>query len=378
MPIPLRSFSDYFMENIAAELNNQLQISSICNADCLFCSNKQNPFKIERLSFRDVAEIEKVIFAKKPFPGPLILAESLPGRISEGEALIHPQLFQILDLIRSKFDNSIHITTNGAVLTKEFIKRLARYAPMEIKLSIPSVNPDYWMENFKLGRESYDNAINSIDLLFQLGIEVFPTIIPMPAWVGWKDIEETVRFLRACGLRNTQIYAPGYTKYTNSETLKKLQCDKFELSNFLAEMGEKYGMGFEWAMDPKKELNIAYKSIIDLLRFRFHFRDVKTSFWFTSVAAYDRFVVLMQQLQKSIPVKITIIAVENEFYGGNIESTGLWVIADIRRKIEQLNLRGENIVMPNGFLDRYGFDLTGESILDYQKICNNTLILVEQ
>ena len=377
MPIPLRNFSDYFLENISVELNNQLQISSICNADCLFCSNKQNPFKIERYKFRDIGEIEKVLFAKKPFDGPMILAESLPGRISEGEALIHPEIFQILQLIRNKFRNSIHITTNGAVLTKSFIKQLAAFAPLEIKLSIPSINQQYWMENFKLGADAYNNAINSISFLLNNGIEVFPTIVPMPAWVGWADIEETVRFLSVSGLRNIQIYSPGYTKYTKPETLEKLRCDKEELSSFLKEMGDKYNMGFEWAMDPHKELNIGYKAIIDVLRFRFHFRDIRESYWFTSTSAYDRFVILMKQLQKSIPVKVNVVAVENEFYGGNIESTGLWVIEDIKRKIEQLNLRNEHIVIPNGFLDRYGFDLTGSNILDYIKTCNNNIVLIE-
>jgi len=42
--IPLRNFSDYFFENVSVGYSNQIQITSTCNAKCIFCSNEQNPF----------------------------------------------------------------------------------------------------------------------------------------------------------------------------------------------------------------------------------------------------------------------------------------------------------------------------------------------
>ena len=58
--IPLKTFSDYFFESVSIGSTNQLQISSICNAKCIFCSNEQNPFDIKRCSFRPLEEIEKI------------------------------------------------------------------------------------------------------------------------------------------------------------------------------------------------------------------------------------------------------------------------------------------------------------------------------
>ena len=118
--IPLKNFSDYFFENVATPIGgnqlaaNQLQITSACDAKCAYCSNESNAFETLLTKFRDVKEIEKVLYATEFINGSIILNESLPGRISEGEALIHPKFFDILDLIRKKFRNPIALKIGRA------------------------------------------------------------------------------------------------------------------------------------------------------------------------------------------------------------------------------------------------------------------------
>ncbi len=373
MTIPTKNFSDYFFENISTDAINQIQIASKCNGNCIFCSNNQNPFKIHRCDFREIDEIEKIIWSMPDdMPYEIILNESLPGRISEGEALLHPKLFEILSLIRNKFQNNvIQITTNGSLLNNDLIKELKKFTPMLIRLSLPSTKKEYWKETFSLGDNDYNNAINSISLLRQNNINVESTIIPMPSWVGYKDIEETIKFINSYFLNQVLIYAPGYTDKTKKEAVKKMEYNKLELSDFLQEMSKKYSIMFHWSLDPNIFLSIDSNSIENILKF-FWKNNIQESCWLTSVSSYDRFKILMEQLTRNVPIKYEIIPVNNNFYGGNIECTGLWVINDIK----DLNLKNRNIVLPNNFLDKYGFDLTGKNIVDFTKESENSFTFV--
>lgn len=374
--LPIRGFSDYFMENTSIKAANQMQITSICNADCIFCSNKQNPFRIKRLGFRPVEEIEKIVWSTNTINGQIALNESLPGRISEGEALLHPDLFKILKIIRDKFRNPISITTNGALLTKDMIKNLADFRPIKLRISITSTRKDYWTRSFRLSPEQFQTALDSVELASSAGLNVLPTIIPMPSWVGYEDIEETVKFIQNAGLKEILVYAPGYTKYTDSSVVDLLKYDKNEMSCFLDEMGMKYGMRLKWSLDPNKELQVnprSLESILDAICNKDS--DRKKVYWFTSISAYDRLSELVDRVSKNFPIVSKVVPVENHSYGGNIECTGLWFVGDIRRKIKELNISGETVVLPTNFVDAYGYDLAGENILDYAKESGNKLWL---
>jgi hypothetical protein len=82
---------------------NQLPISAVCNCHCLFCSNHLNPFPVVGGVFRDLEDIKLQLCSMVANDDPIRLSDSLPGRISEGEALLHPRLFEILELVRRKF-----------------------------------------------------------------------------------------------------------------------------------------------------------------------------------------------------------------------------------------------------------------------------------
>ena len=119
---------------------NQLPISAVCNSRCIFCSNDLNPFPVARGLFRDVEDVKlQLALMDEHYREPIRLSDSLPGRIAEGEAFLHPQFFEILRLIRRKFPtNLLCFTTNGSMLDEAFVNELSRYRPIEITLSMHS------------------------------------------------------------------------------------------------------------------------------------------------------------------------------------------------------------------------------------------------
>jgi uncharacterized Fe-S cluster-containing radical SAM superfamily protein len=364
--VPLKGFSDYFFENIAVKNTNQLQITSICNANCIFCSNDQNPFDIKRCGFRPLEEIEKVIWSMHNVEGPIMLNESLPGRLSEGEAFLHPAFFQILKAIRTKFNNVIKITTNGSLLTPDFISQLKEYNPLEISISIPTINKTYWKESFNLNDDHYTTALHSFVSLTNNNIRVLANVVPMPSWLGWEDLEKTFAFL-SINVKHIIIYAPGYTK--RSKVVDKLVYDKLELSLFLENMSRKYSFTYSWVLDPRNVLSINYDLIINNIWFVYN-KQYRNILWLTSTAARDRFETLLKGLSVGIPVNNVVLEVKNITYGGNIECVGLWTIQDLDGAlVDYLNNHPtpNQIFIPGGFLDRYGFDLCGDNILDLIK-----------
>jgi len=370
--IPLKNFSDYFFESIAINAPHQIQITSVCNAKCIFCSNEQNPFDIKRSQFRSIEEIEKIIWASGEIRGPIAINESLPGRLSEGEAFLHPQFFEILNIIRRKYQNPIKITTNGSFLTNDLIKKLSNFNPIEIQISFPSITEKYWTETFNLDNLKFKNAKAAFSLLKYNNINVFASIVPMPAWVGWDNIEETIKFFSNENIKNILVYAPGYTNYTPQKVIEKLIYNKEELSSFLNKMSKKYNISFDWSLDPFDELYINYDAILFNMK-QSYLSEINKINWLTSKAAFTRFKKIIESFSRKIPIENNVLQIENLTYGGNIECSGLWTIDDLRK---QITTKNEHIMLPGNFLDKYGFDLQGENINDFFKENTNKFMIL--
>jgi uncharacterized Fe-S cluster-containing radical SAM superfamily protein len=371
--VPLKGFSDYFFENVAVGYTNQLQITSICNAKCIFCSNEQNPFEIKRCSFRPLEEIEKVVWSISEVNGPIRLNDSLPGRLSEGEAFLHPDFFKILKILRSKFNNVIQITTNGTMLSYDFIKELRNYNPLEITISFPTIDKEHWKESFNLDDEKYYTVVHTFPHLITGGIRATANITPMPSWLGWDELERTFCFL-AENTTHITVYAPGYTK--SSKIVDKLLYDKMELSLFLERMSKKYSFLYSWHLDPRIALYINYDNITNNILFSYE-SGCKNFLWLTSTAAKERFEKLLSELSMGFPINNTIVEVKNNSYGGNIECVGLWMIQDIYDTLDEYlneNVLPDQIFIPKGFLDKYGYDLCGNNIIDLFKKYNGRRI----
>lgn len=358
------TLSKFMYETVAIGTTNQLPISSVCNARCIFCSNEMNPFTIHRIGFRPIDDVKKGIALLDANSAEIRIGDSLPGRISEGEALLHPEIMIILKLIREKSPNSvIQINTNGTMLTKEFIEALVPFKPMKFTISYHSDNPEHWCKIFRLEKNKYDIARNSFFLLKKNEFIVDATLVPLPALVGYDDIENTIKNLR-CYASYISIYAPGFSRLITPELKKLMAVDYPQLSKFLTAMRKKYKLFLNFFTDPLKPVEF-YPHAFMSRSFESKFKNV---LWLLSEAAYKRNKKILESYSAHVPNNHYAFRVTNRTYGGNICVAGLLMTSDFDKAIskalkdlEKKNIKPDLLVLPCVAFDRYGDDLKGEN-----------------
>ena len=117
-----------------------IEINEHCNLTCPVCFAGSSPARGKHLP---LATIERMVDA-------LVASEGEPDivQISGGEPTLHPQFFEVLDLIRSRPVRHVMINTNGLRLAREpdFAARLAEgKRGLEIYLQFDSLNRDALM-----------------------------------------------------------------------------------------------------------------------------------------------------------------------------------------------------------------------------------------
>jgi len=359
------TLTKYMYETVAGGYNNQLPISSVCNARCIFCSNNMNPFPIYREGFRPLEDIKKGMALLNPTPNTEIrLGDSLPGRISEGEALLHPDILKVLKIIRDKFPiNLIQISTNGAVLTKSFIEELIPYKPLKFTISYHSDNPKYWRKIFNLGEDKYKIARNSFLHLWKERFVIVGAIVPLPHLVGYDDIENTIKTI-GCFTKEVIVFAPGYSFLVLRALKKNMRVDYCQLSRFLIKMRKKYKMDLYFSTDPLMPLPFFPYEVMKH-SFEAKFRNV---LWLLSEAAYGKARKILEGWNNFVPNEHHAFMVKNNTYRGNIICSGLLMVQDYRKAIKKalagFKKRRVNIgliILPMNSFNRYGDDLRGEN-----------------
>jgi uncharacterized radical SAM superfamily Fe-S cluster-containing enzyme len=110
-----------------------LEITERCNLQCPICYAESSPHSG---SWRSLEQIDRMLNA-------IVRNEGEPDivQISGGEPTIHPQFFEILDLVKTKPIKHIMVNTNGLRIAQDraFAERLAGYMPgFEIYLQFDS------------------------------------------------------------------------------------------------------------------------------------------------------------------------------------------------------------------------------------------------
>ena len=356
--------SKFMYETIAGGHTNQLPISSVCNAQCIFCSNNLNPFPIYREGFRPLEDIKKGI-ALLSDSSEIRLGDSLPGRISEGEALLHPELFTVLKLIRDRFPSTpIQISTNGIRLTKDFIEKLVPFQPLKFTISYHSDNPEYWSRIFSQHVDNYKIARNSFFYLQKHNFDTHKfaiegALVPMPKMVGYDDIENTIKYLRTF-TRTIIAYLPGYSFKARPATKNILDINFSQTSSFMTEMRKKYRADISVFPDLLKPLSFNPTPVMKET-FSSGFKNV---LWISSEAAYAKLKKLIGDYAPFVPNDHYIFMAKNSTYRGNIICSGLLMVDDYRttvaKALHELGKRGikaDLIILPKMSFDRYGDDL---------------------
>jgi len=117
-----------------------IEINEHCNLTCPVCFADSSPARSKHLS---LSTIERMVDA-------LVASEGEPDivQLSGGEPTLHPQFFEVLDLVRSRPVRHVMINTNGLRLAREpdFAARLAEQKRgLEIYLQFDSLSRDALM-----------------------------------------------------------------------------------------------------------------------------------------------------------------------------------------------------------------------------------------
>ncbi|MCJ7612502.1 MAG: radical SAM protein [Candidatus Aminicenantes bacterium] len=332
---PLQDWSIFFKEWLASNrYNTQLPISAVCNSRCLFCSNKLNPFAVATGMFRDVDDIKFQLSLMPIHQNPVRMSDSLPGRIAEGEAFLHPRFFDILKLVRRKYPtNTLCFTTNGSMLDEAFLKELAKFRPIEVTLSLHSTQPGLWARIFGKSEKEAATAIRSAKLLGAQRMDLQGTIVPLPKMCGWEDITRTYDYLAEAGAKGMIFYWPGWTVRTPPHVVRDMDWPRDEAMDFAERMRARHKIPLSNFPDLKSPLRLPLTTILkntlkgNLVTMCGPFRNV---LWLASEAAAGRLEdqVGTQAQAASVPNVHRVAAVKNRSYGGNIICAGLLMVED--------------------------------------------------
>jgi len=315
--------------------SNQLPISAVCNNHCLFCSNQLNPFPVAGGFFRDMEDIKLQLCAMSANDDPIRMSDSLPGRISEGEALLHPRLFEILEMVRRKFFyNTLCFTTNASMLDSVFLKKLSAYRPIEINVSLHSMEPALWARIFGQDTRRAEIAISSLPLIRSHKIDLIGTIVPLPKICGWDGLERTYAHFVALGASSMILYWPGHTKRTRPEIVADLECSLAEFTDFAERMKTAYGVPLIPHPDMISPLGVRVETIA-AKTLKGNPKNGGSAYrkvvWLSSAAAFCRLESLVKEKTRSVPNFHQVEPVENGTYGGNILAAGLLMVEDFIR-----------------------------------------------
>ena len=196
----------------AARQANILPLTSVCNLRCLFCSHRQNPpdlevFRIPHRTPGQVAALLPYLDSRRS----VVIGESVT-RIIEGEPFTHPEIFDMLALVRRGFPGTeMRITTNGSLLDARAVVSLAALRPVEVCLSLNSADPA--VRRRLMGDPQPEQAVAAVRLLAEAGIPFHGSVVAMPHVTGWGDLEVTLRYLAQNGARTIRVFLPGWTRH---------------------------------------------------------------------------------------------------------------------------------------------------------------------
>lgn len=357
----------FFREWLASGRHPQVvSISSVCNNRCLFCSNDTNPFPIESGVFREVDDLRDQLALMEAHGSPLFMSESIPGRMAEGEAFLHPRFFDILRVVRRKFaTNKLCFSTNAAMLDELFLRELARYRPIEINVSMHSTRPELWAHIFGRSEETARKCIATLGLIKKHHFDLAGSIVTLPEICGWDDIERTFDAFVAHGAGEIMLWFPGYTRMTPPGTVALLRCSMEDFLGFARRMDEKHGKRIWLHPDPTMSSRVPVKRIMSLTQ-KGNLRNLGGSYrrvlWLTSEAAYPGLKTIVAEHAQGSSDTHRTVPVKNVTYGGNIVCAGLLMVEDFVRAGKEAIGRWpdtELVMVPGTAFDRLRMDLKG-------------------
>ncbi len=137
--------------------NLLIEITNICNSNCIFCANSKMKRKRKYIKKELVINVLKQAYQ---------LGTREVGFYTTGEPLLDKNLNEYIAMAKDIGYNYVYITTNGILLDKSKAQELINSEIDSIKLSINGINnKDY---KFIHGTDKYDTVMNNLRDLYNL------------------------------------------------------------------------------------------------------------------------------------------------------------------------------------------------------------------
>jgi NifB/MoaA-like Fe-S oxidoreductase len=220
------------------------------------------------------------------------------------------------------------------MLDSAFLKKLSAYRPIEINVSLHSLEPAHWARIFGQDTRKAQIAISSLPLIRAHKMDLIGTIVPLPKVCGWDSIAQTYSHLVSQGAISMILYWPGHTKRTRPEVLADLECSLTEFTDFAERMKASYGVPLIPHPDMGSPLQLRVETILaKTLKGNPKNRGgaYREVVWLSSAAAFCRLESLVKKKTLSAPNLHHVEPVENGTYGGNIMAAGLLMVQDFIR-----------------------------------------------
>lgn len=134
--------------------NILLELSNICNHQCIFCANKKMNRKKGYMDFDFCCNILKQAYD---------LGAREIGFYATGEPLVYPRIAEVISTAKKIGFEYTYITTNGALLTEDKMVQLINAGLDSIKFSLNATD----RATYKLihGRDDFDKVIEHLKML---------------------------------------------------------------------------------------------------------------------------------------------------------------------------------------------------------------------
>jgi len=233
MPVTSFALNDLhdWLVNVDSDLSLKDPYTSIlqylswsCHASCKFCLHKNDPEGYWTRSRNWKKTIDEIMTRLKYYnPNKHALFKTQDYNFFD--ILTHPKIIEILRQTRKKTKRVIQFTTNGDVLTNDFIEDLLEFKPLFFMISLNSANP--LIRKQLMNNKSPETAIGCLPLLKKNNIPYSVSVVP---WYenSLDDLAETILYADRNDAYLIRVNLDAYSKDFSGDNLQELQSNRLE------------------------------------------------------------------------------------------------------------------------------------------------------
>jgi len=209
------------------------EITPECDFNCIYCYNvwkEDKKYQQKKLSFIEIKNLFKNILEDTEIEG---------VTITGGEPLLYPELFEVIDFLKSK-NIKIGLTTHGALLDEQKVKQLIDSGVSYFEVSMDSLNletynkltNDNQLSKIKetiLNIKKYGALLTISTIITKLNLKDIPDVIDL-AFAFSADFISLNRFIPGGqGKNNIEMLKPSINEIKNILTIANEKASKYKM-----------------------------------------------------------------------------------------------------------------------------------------------------